>query len=410
MRFLVCTTLVILFLTPVASYAQSERQQELEEQRQAILQEIKQINTLLFKTKKEEKSVLNQVEDLDQRIKATENLIRITNRQANLLTREINDNLTRIDQLRDELEELKRDYAEMIRKSYKSQSQQSRVMFLLSSESFLQAYKRLQYMKQYAEYRKKQGESIKEKTDQLQHLNRDLIVQKGKKESLISENRETKSELAKQKKDQQALIASLKKDEGKFASQIRKKQQEADAIDKQIEKLIREAIAKANATSATATAAEKRSSSFALNAEAKELAANFTSNKGKLPWPVSMGGVVVKRYGKQQHPQLPNVTTYNSGVEIATDSGADARAVFNGTVLEIQQLKGANKAVYVQHGNFISVYNNLSTVTVKKGQNVVTKQSLGTIFTNPATQKTILKFLIFQNTNRLNPEDWIYQM
>ena len=142
--------------------AQSEKQKELEEQRQAILQEIKQINSLLFKTRKEEKSVLTQVEDLEQRISATENLIRITNRQANLLTREINDNLTKIDNLRTELKELKEDYAAMINKSYKSKSQQSRVMFLLSSESFLQAYKRLQYMKQYAKHRKEQGESIKD--------------------------------------------------------------------------------------------------------------------------------------------------------------------------------------------------------------------------------------------------------
>jgi septal ring factor EnvC (AmiA/AmiB activator) len=410
MRFVCISIVCSLWLVSGSLLAQNDRQKELEEQRQAILQEIKQINNLLFKTKREEKSVLNQVEDLDQRIAATENLIRVTNRQANLLTREINDNLSRIDQLRDELTELKADYAEMIRKSYKSQSQQSRIMFLLSSESFLQAYKRLQYMKQYTEYRKKQGESIKEKTDTLQELNRDLLAQKAKKETLLAENRQTRNELAKQKKDQEALIASLKKDEGRYALQIRKKQQEADAIDRQIEKLIREAIAKANAEKKEATPAEKRSSTFALNAEAKELAANFTSNKGKLPWPITQGGVVVKRYGRQQHPQLPNVTTYNSGVEIATESGAQARAVFNGTVLEVQQLKGANKAVYVQHGDFISVYNNLATVSVKKGQNVSTKQALGTIFTNPSNQKTVLKFLIYQNTNRLNPEDWIYKM
>lgn len=390
--------------------AQSEKQKELEAQRQAILQEIKQINSLLFKTRKEEKSVLNQVEDLDQRISATENLIRVTNRQANLLTREINNNLTKIDNLRTELDELKEDYAAMIQKSYKSKSQQSRVMFLLSSESFLQAYKRLQYMKQYTKHRKQQGESIKQKTAELQQLNKDLVAQKNKKEALIVENQKTKRELAKEKKNQEALIASLKKDEGKFASQIREKQRKADAIDRQIEKLIREAIAKSNKASGTKNETTTRESTFALNAEAKELAANFTNNKGKLPWPINKGGVVVKHYGKHRHPQLPNVTTFNSGVEIATENGAKARAVFKGTVLEIQQLKGANKAVYIQHGDYITVYNNLATVTVKKGDNVGTKQEIGTVFNNPLSGKTTLKFLIYQNTKRMNPADWIFRM
>ncbi|MCT8339419.1 peptidoglycan DD-metalloendopeptidase family protein [Flavobacteriaceae bacterium TK19130] len=400
--------LVLALCGSMAVFGQSDKQKQLEEKRQALLQEIKQINSLLFKTRKQEKSVLTEVEDLDQRIKATENLIRVTNQQANLLTREINGNLNKIDQLRDELAELKKDYAAMIRKSYKSKSQQSRVMFLLSSESFLQAYKRLQYMKQYANHRKKQGESIQQKTEELRQLNEELLQQKSKKESLIAENRKTKTQLDQEKKNQQQLIASLKKDEGKFATQIRNKQKEADAIDRQIEALIRAAIAKSNET--TGNTRSERTSTFALNAEAKELAANFTSNKGKLPWPITKGGVVIKSYGKQRHPQLPNVTTFNSGVEIATESGAQARAVFNGVVLEIQQLKGANKAVYIQHGDYITVYNNLTDILVKKGDKVTTKQALGTVVSNRTSGKTIVKFLIYKNTSRMNPADWIYQM
>ena len=197
---------------------------------------------------------------------------------------------------------------------------------------------------------------------------------------------------------------------GKFATQIREKQRKADAIDRQIEKLIRDAIAKSNEASGNKTTSTARESTFALNAEAKELAANFTSNKGKLPWPINKGGVVVKQYGKHRHPQLPNVTTFNSGVEIATEKGTQARSVFKGTVLEIQQLKGANKAVYIQHGDYITVYNNLATVSVKKGDKVDTKQALGTVFSNPVTGKTMLKFLIYQNTKRMNPADWIFRM
>lgn len=170
--------LFICLITVSTGSAQVDKQKELEEKRQAILSEIKQINSLLFKTKKEEKSVLSQVQDLNQRITASENLIRVTNQQANLLTRNINDNINKISALREELKVMKADYAAMIQKSYKSKNQQSRIMFLLSSQDFLQAYKRIQYMKQYAKFRKKQGEGIKAKTEELQKLNSDLITQK----------------------------------------------------------------------------------------------------------------------------------------------------------------------------------------------------------------------------------------
>ena len=408
-----CTHIIFALVVLLAPSAigQSAKQKELEEKRQAILEEIRQINSLLFKTQGEKKSVLNEVEDLDQRISARENLSRVTNQQANLLTREINDNLKKMDQLRDELQELKDDYAAMIRKSYKSKSEQSRIMFLLSSDNFLQAYKRLDYMKQYTKHRKKQGESIKAKTEQLQILNTSLIEQKNEKQLLIEENKIEKGRLLKEKKDQEALIASLRKDEGRFASQIRSKQREADAIDRQIEALIKAAIAESNkkTSGSSATTSRGTSATFALTAEAKALAASFNNNKGKLPWPVEKG-VVVKKYDKQRHPQLPNVTTFNSGVEIATERNAKARAVFSGTVLEIQQLKGANKAVYVRHGNYITIYNNLSNIQVKKGDKVTTKQVLGTVVTNNNSGKTIVKFLIYQNSKRMNPADWIYRM
>jgi len=389
--------------------AQSDKQKILEEKRQALIEEIKQINTLLFNTKREGKSVLTQVEDLNSRIYARQNLIRITNQQANLLTRKINDNLSKISQLRDELSELKEDYAKMITKSYKSKSQQNRIMFLLSSENFLQAYKRLQYINQYTKHRKKQGESIKKKTILLQTLNVDLIEQKKIKQVLIEENKIAKAKLTKEKKDQEILIASLKRNEGRFTNQIQTKQREANKIDKQIETLIKEAIAASNKSKGKENSAKESSITFALTAEAKVLSTSFTNNKGKLPWPVK-NGVVVKQYGKQKHPQLPNVTTFNSGVEIATESNAKARAVFNGVVLEIQQLKGANKAIYIQHGNYISIYNNMAKILVMKGDKVTIKQDLGTVFTNPSTGKTILKFLIYKNTIRMNPADWVFKM
>lgn len=427
--------LLICIITISSSFAQIDKQKELEEKRQAILQEIKQINSLLFKTKKEEKSVLTQVEDLNQRISASENLIRVTNQQANLLTRNINENIDKISALRKELAIMKADYAAMIQKSYKSKNQQSRVMFLLSSENFLQAYKRVQYMKQYAAFRKKQGESISAKTEELQKLNTDLIAQKKQKQKLISENEVAKTKLTQERKDQQELVATLKKDEGKFTSQIRNKQKEADAIDRQIEAMINAAIEEANriarekaaAEAAKAAAAAKangtapptttktettkpaRSEEFALTAEDKALAASFTSNKGKLPWPVEKG-MVIKSFGTHQHPQFPNVTTNSSGVEIATSDNSAVRSIFEGQVLSIQMIKGANKVVIIQHGDYMTVYSNLSTVSVKKGEKVSTKQTIGTVAKSPTEGKTLLKFYIYKNKTKINPADWIYRM
>ena len=400
--------LFLCFFIVVPVSAQSKKQKQLEEKRQLLLKEIEKINTLLFKTRGEKKTILAEVEDLDQRISARENLIRVTNQQANLLTREINDNLSTIDQLRTELTTLKEDYASMISKSYKSKSQQSRLMFLLSSENFLQAYKRAQYMKQYTRHRKKQGESIKIKTAELKELNTNLIQQKKDKENLLVENRSAKKKLDEEKKNQEALVASLKKDEGKFAKQIRNKQKEADRINREIDRLIREAIAASNKSSGNTTT-KKSSTAFALTPEAKALAADFKSNKGKLIWPVEKGRIL-NAYGTRQHPQFPNVKQTFNGVEIITESNATARAVFKGEVMQVQQLKGANKAVYIRHGNYITIYNNLASVSVKKGDKVNAKDRIGTVFTHPSTGRAILKFFVYLNTKKMNPADWVYRM
>ena len=404
--------LSVLFFGNFSALAQpGNKQQQLEQQRESILNDIKKINTLLFKTRGVKKTVLSEVEDINQRIKAQQNLIRVTNQQANLLTRKINENLTQISLLRNELQQLKEDYAAMVQKSYKSKSQQSRVLFLLSSEDFLQAYKRVQYMKQYANHRKKQGESIKAKTELLQQLNLDLIDQRKEKDLLISENIASKAKLKKEKELQQTLIASLKKEESTFTKQIRAKQQKANKINGQIKKLIRDAIAAANKkarenkSKTTIASATK----FALTPEAAAIAKDFKNNKGKLIWPVKQG-LVINKYGTRQHPQFPNVTQTFHGVEIATNANAQARAVFNGEILQIQQLKNANKAVMIQHGDYITIYYNLATISVKKGDKVSTKDPIGKVFTHPITKQTVIKFMVYRNDTEMNPADWVYKM
>ncbi|KRG27740.1 murein hydrolase activator EnvC family protein [Salegentibacter mishustinae] len=394
---------IFLLLSAGNLSAQTTRE-SLEKKRVELRNEIRRINELRSSNKQKERSVLSQVEDLDQQIRSTENLIKVTNQQANLLTNQINANTNKISRLREELEQLKQDYARMIEKSYKSKSSQSRIMFLLSSENFLQAYKRLQYMKQYTNYRKQQGDEIKVRTEELQELNADLADQKEAKDALIAENRQTRTQLEKNKKAQQDLMQNIRSKEGEFAAQIRQKQQEINKIDAQIEKMIRESIAKSNEESGST-----ERNVYELTPAAKALAADFVKNKGRLPWPVR-SGVVTSRFGRQPHPVVKSISINNNGVNIDTDSGGKARAVFNGTVSEVQVLKGANKAVMVRHGDYITIYDNLEKVYVKRGDVVSTGQELGAVATSRTSGKTTLHFLIYKNMQKMDPADWILEM
>jgi septal ring factor EnvC (AmiA/AmiB activator) len=387
------------------AHAQKPTRKQLEERRASLIAEMQQLTRLRESNKKKEISLLTQVEDLDQQIKVRSDIIKVTNRQANFLTQEINENLNKMENLRDELKDLKDDYALMIQKSYKSKSGQSKIMFLLSSESFKQAYKRMQYMKQYTNYRKKQGEQIKERAALLQQVNTDLIQQKKDKETLIAENRIAKKKLDKEKESQDVLIAQIRKKSNVYAAQIKKNQQQTDAIDKQIDKIIADAIAASNVKAGKS----KTNKGFALTPEEASLASDFASNKGRLIWPVERGRVS-RRFGTSRHPTLPNITTYSSGVEIETSTDATVRAVFKGEVMNIQNVSGSNLAVYVKHGDYITVYFNIKKVKVKKGDKVAFKQPIGEAGLNAFTGKTVLKFRVQKNKTKLNPADWVKGM
>ncbi|MFD0863079.1 murein hydrolase activator EnvC family protein [Sungkyunkwania multivorans] len=397
--------LLAMILVSNDMIAQSAKQRKLESRRRELQKEIEQINKLLFTNQSEKKSALSEVEDLDQKIRVRQELIKVTNQQANYLIRQIGSNQKNISRLREELKLLKEDYAKMIQRSYRSKSNKSRVMFLLSSENFLQAYKRMEYMKQYAAYRKSQGEAIQTKTADLQKLNQQLLVQKKEKEALVAENRKEQKKLQKERSQLQGLIAALKSKEGVYAAQIREKEAEEARIDREIDRLIKEAIAEANKKAGKSG----NSKSFALTPAAKALADNFTANKGKLPWPVKEG-VVTFKFGKHPHPIVKTATKNSNGVEITTSKGAKAKAVFEGEVSKVASVKGANPWVMIRHGNYITIYRNLSKIYVKKGDKVATNEEIGEVFTNNSSGKTVLKFSIFKNTSPQDPAGWIYKM
>ena len=426
-------SLIFLCMTSLM-WSQESQQEKLEQRKAQIQQEIRDNERLLQSVKKKEKSAVNVIIVQGNKIKLKEKLINTTEKQKKLLGNDMYINQLKINKLKRELEVLKEDYANMILKSYKSRSEQSRAMFILSSNSFLQAYKRAQYMKQYTNYRKMQGEEIKSKSDQLVIYNGKLNIQKAAKQKLIAENEKERLSLLKAKQEQQKVVNSIKKDKNKIAAEIKKKQQEARAIDRQIDRLIREAIAEANRKTALEAAMKKAeasakagetkeeiktrakaivssapavsSSKIVLTPEAKIIADNFKANRGRLPFPVEKGFISLG-YGDQQHPVFNNLTVHNSGVEITTEQGANARAVFDGEVNSIIVLSPVNKAVVIQHGDYFSVYQNLSSVSVNKGDKVSRKETIGKIRTNGDTGKTVIKFIIKQNNTYQNPASWL---
>ncbi|MDO9273939.1 MAG: peptidoglycan DD-metalloendopeptidase family protein [Lutibacter sp.] len=392
-----------LFLSATIS-AQNAKRENLEARKNQIKKEIVYLDGLLSKTKKTEKNLLGEVKDLNDKIKKREELITVISHESSELGNEIYLNQLEINKNQRNLEALKKDYAQMIFKSYKSKSQNSRIMFLLSSENFYQGYKRFQYMKQYSSFRKNQAEEIQQKTIKILALTDTLVSKKKQKQELLSEKQQEQIVIKKEKQEQEGLLSKVKDKENKYKRQISQFQKEERKIDAQIDRIIREAIVASNKNTSN-----KSSTTFTLTAEARELASKFTSNKGQLPWPVEKG-FVSTYYGKQPHPVVKTATIQSNGVRITTDSGSKARAVFEGTVLSVQVLGGNLKAVLIQHGDYISVYKNLESVFVHVGQKVKTKQEIGSIYTDKITGKTILGFVLSRNVTTENPASWIYKM
>ena len=394
--------LVILASTQMQA---QKNQAQLEERRQALQKEIDQINNLVVKGRTEQKSILAQIEELDLKLKVRQDLIEVTNDQINWLTRQIANNQAEITRLRKELLKRKEDYAEMIVKSFKARNEKSKLMFVLSAENFQQAYLRLRYIKQYAEYQKEQADLIAKQTEDLQVKTRALLAQKADKDKLIKANREAKRIIELDRETTAVLMAEIKRSLTTYEQQISQKQQESNAIDREIANLIRLAREKSN----TAAGKSTTSKTFALTPEDKALAASFAANNGKLPWPVEKG-VVVLRFGKQAHPVVKTAIIDSQGVRIATPENENVRAVFQGEVYAIMAPKYGNTTVMIQHGNYFTIYRNLTEISVKKGDKVSAKQTIGKVLKNKSNGESVLNFSVFKDTEPQNPANWIYKM
>jgi murein DD-endopeptidase MepM/ murein hydrolase activator NlpD len=286
----------------------------------------------------------------------------------------------------------------MIRFAQQNQTNYSKLLFVLSAKSFNQAYKRLLYLRQYAEYRKKQAELILWIRDLIDQKVQKLQKQRSEKEDLLQSKKKEADRLAAERQQQGQYLSSLQEKQKEFKRKIREQQQIESQLSREIQQIIDEEVNKSKASGKTG---------FGLTPEQKLVSGQFEGNKHRLPWPVERG-VITDHFGVHEHPALKNIQIRNNGIDISTSQGAKARAVFAGEVSRVFLVTGGNYAVIIRHGKYLSVYSNLINLLVKAGDQVTAKQPLGTIGTDYSDgDKTVLKFQIWKENEKQNPEDWM---
>lgn len=413
-------TIILTLLTLTIAFGQSIK--ELEEQRRNALKRLETTSKVLSETKKTQRSSLNKLNIINKNINERKSLINNINKEISTLDTEINKLNSETRKLERELETYKADYANMVREAYINRSVYSKILFVLSAETFDQSFRRLRYMQEYSEYRKEQMRKIEntkleiaKKTEQLAHHKKTQVDIKSQKSA------EQKKLISDQRKEN-SVYSDLKKKEKTLQADLKKQQKIANDLNRKIEALIAEEVRKAEEkrrkeeqarrakepdSKEPATKSRTAETGYAMTKEEKLISGNFAANSGRLPWPVDRGFISGK-FGVQPHPTLKYVTTNNKGIYIQTPSKTNARAVFEGVVTQRFSVPGSNNGVIIQHGQYRTVYANLTNIYVRVGQKVDAKQSIGQIYTDPEKDnKTELFFQIWKERTILNPESWI---
>ncbi|HEY9561951.1 MAG TPA: peptidoglycan DD-metalloendopeptidase family protein [Anseongella sp.] len=404
--------ITLLLLGGLAVHGQTRV--ELEKRKQQLEKDIAYTQRILNETQKNRSASLEELQAMNSQIRSRQKLINNINSQINVLDNEIYGNQRQIRSLREKLEELQAEYASMVIFAFRNKNSYSKLMFIFAAKDFQQAFRRMRYLQDIGEYRRKQAGYIRETQAALNAEIEKLKTNKESQVKLLAENEKQRDVLNQDKKKQSAIVEKLQDKEEELKKQFARQQQEArnldaairEIIQREIEEARRKAEAEARARGeAPAPEVSRGSSALALTPEAKALSAGFANNRGKLPWPVE-AGVIVSRFGRHSHPVLDNVVVDNLGVNIKTNPGSVARAVFDGQVTSIVEMNG-NLAVLVRHGEYITVYSKLKSVSVKTGDKVTTKQALGVVRTSPE-EGTRLEFMVWKGTTKLNPEYWLF--
>ncbi len=377
----------------------NQQQKKLEAQKLSIQNEIKKINILVSENKKKTKSLLDNIEDVELKISVRNKLIDVNNKQSTNLSNQIKNKSDRIYDLQIDLKKLKDEYAAIVSNSYKNRSSKVKLMFLFASRDFNQAFSRFQYFKQYSAFRKEQAKTIILTQENIKLLIDTLENDRKKRQLVIDENKKITIELEGEKLEKNRLFNNLEKTNKNYLADIRRKEIESKLIDNEIEKLIRLAISASNNNDSSVN-------NFALTPEGRIISSNFLSNKGQLPWPLKEG-VITRRFGTQPHPVVRTTTINSTGIMIATSPNSVVSSIFEGQVLSVYGFKGGNPGILIRHGKYISNYQNLSQVFVKKGDKIKAGEEIGIIFTNNTSGKAVLKFSIFNEVKPENPQNWL---
>ena len=381
--------LMSLLLIPYSFVIAADSVKELQNKQKKLQQEIEQTNKMLKQTKRDESATLNKLQLIGQNIKNQKQLIRTLDSEITALNREMTQLSATRDSLQIVLERYKNDYAQMVRKSHYAQMQQSPLLFVLSSDSFQQLVRRVRYLQEFAHFRQMQVRRIESTQTEIDIQNNLLKANKSDKETALSTRKREQENLQRDERKQKNMLSQLKSKEKDLSKQLQQKQKKVAELNKKIDDIIR-----------------KQATTTTLTKEQQLLAGGFEANKGRLPWPVEKG-MISGHFGKQQHPVYQHVTMDNKGIYLQTTAGTKARAVYKGEVTSCFLVNGTY-AVIIQHGNYRTVYSNLSKLDVKQGDQIETKQAIGTIFTDPEQdQKTEVYFQIYKDRDILNPELWI---
>ena len=386
---------------------------ELAEKKKQALENLAQTNKLLNETQKSKQGSVNKINLIKRNIKERKTVIQSLNGQIDALERNIGVLRTEKQQLEERLRYLKADYAKLIRETHVRRNHFSPLLFILSSDNAGQAYRRFRYLQEFSDYRKKQAFEIQRVTAQLVVKEKNLTNDVDKKERVLTEKEREAKKLESDRQQESKMLTQLQKKEKKLKDQQKKQQRQANELNNKIQKLIAAEIRKEEERRKQAANQSAKESgkpvptTFEMSKDEKLIAGNFEKNKGRLPLPVEKG-FISGHFGVQPHPVLKHVTTNNKGIYIQAPSGSSARAVFEGVVTQCFMVPGSNSAVIVKHGNYRTVYSNLTEIYVKEGDKVSTKQSIGKIFVDTENDnKTELYLMIYRDTSIQNPELWL---
>ena len=393
-----------MLLLALQPHAFGQDKEELQQKRKKLLKDIELSKSMLSEIKQNQKESLHRLQTLQKQIQLREEIISNINKEISLLSKNIDETSGVVTSLENDLKELKAEYARMIYHAYKNQSSQSQLMFVFAAESFNEAFKRLLYLRDITEFRRRQAELIEEIKAVLESKLADLGQKRDEKQELLAKQSAQKSKMKDEISQKDNLIAKLKTKEKSIKKDIGNKEKAAQKLDDAIAEIIRKEIEEARRRAAE-LAAKEGSKAMALTPEAAKLSASFASNKGKLPWPVERG-LIASTFGEHYHPVV-KVKTFNNGVNIQTNEKSVVRAVFEGTVVRVLYVPNYHRVVLVSHGDYFTLYSNLSEAFVKAGDKISTKEALGVVYTDSAEGKTEVHFEIWRNMDKLNPELWL---